>query len=252
MYAEDEARLLAEAAPDPSELDRLTERRIAGEPLEHLLGWVEFAGLRLAVGPGTFVPRRRTELLVVEGWAALTSLPRMSPPADPPVLVELCCGVAPVATAIARRAQLTGAGVEVHVADLDPTALRWARANLSADAGVHRGDLYTALPTALRGRVDVLIANAPYVPTEALATMPPEARLHEPRLALDGGRDGLDVQRRIVAETTAWLAPGGRLLIETGLRQAPTTAAAMAAHGLSTRVAHDEDLDATTVIGTWE
>ncbi|GAP58887.1 release factor glutamine methyltransferase [Arthrobacter sp. Hiyo1] len=114
---------------------------------------------------------------------------------------------------------------------------------------MHEGDLYSALPDALRGRVDVLVANAPYVPTDSIGMMPPEARLHEPRVALDGGSDGLDVQRRIAGEAPLWLAPGGRLLIETSVRQAATTAALFEDAGLSARVVHSGEFDATVVLG---
>ena len=89
-----------------------------------------------------------------------------------------------------------------------------------------QGDLDAPLPASLRGTVDVLVANAPYVPTEAVATMPPEARDHERRVALDGGVDGLDVTRRVVACAPTWLRPGGHLVIETSLRQAPALVAA--------------------------
>ena len=115
---------------------------------------------------------------------------------------------------------------------------------------MYEGDLDAPLPAELRGRVDVVVANAPYVPTEAIALMPPEARDHEARVALDGGADGLDVQRRVAAAAPRWLAGGGHLLIETSEAQAPATAAAMTAAGLSARVARDEDLDATVVVGT--
>ena len=111
------------------------------------------------------------------------------------------------------------------------------------------GDLYDALPDSLRGRVDVLVANAPYVPTAAIALMPPEARDHEARAALDGGADGLDVQRRVAAGAPSWLAPGGWLLIETSAAQAPETMAAMTAAGLPARVVEDEDLAGTVVLG---
>jgi release factor glutamine methyltransferase len=97
--------------------------------------------------------------------------------------------------------------------------------------------------------VDVLVANAPYVPTEAVGLMPPEARLHEPRVALDGGADGLDVQRRVAEAAPGWLAPSGHLLIETSERQAAHTAAAIAAAGLTATVVHAAELDATVVIG---
>ena len=104
-------------------------------------------------------------------------------------------------------------------------------------------------PRELRGRVAVLVANAPYVPTEAIGLMPPEARDHEPLVALDGGPDGLDVQRRIIAEAPEWLAADGHLLIETGRQQAPITAALMTAAGLTARIETDDDLDATAVLG---
>lgn len=236
MFAEDEAALLVEAAgADGAALDRLVAARVAGRPLEQLLGWVSFHGLRIAVEPDVFVPRRRTELLV-----------RLSRPLLRPgsVLLELCCGAGAVACALAAEVP----GLQVHAADLSAAAVRCARRNLP-NASVYQGDLYAPLPLALRGRVDVLVANAPYVPTEAIALMPPEARDHEPRLALDGGPDGLDVQRRLIAGAADWLAPDGWLLIETGRAQAPVTAAAMSAAGLTARIETDDDLDATAVLG---
>jgi release factor glutamine methyltransferase len=141
-------------------------------------------------------------------------------------------------------------GVELHAADVDPAAVRCARRNVAAVGGqVYEGDLDAPLPAALAGRVDVLVANAPYVPTDAVGLMPPEARLHEPHVALDGGADGLDIQRRVAAAAPRWLGPGGHLLIETSKRQAPHTAAAIAAAGLRAQVVHAAELDATVVIG---
>lgn len=237
VFAEDEARLLVDAARTATELADLVERRAAGLPLEHVLGWAEFAGRRVAVDPGVFVPRRRTELLAREAAA------RASPGA---VVVELCCGSGAVGVAVAAAVP----GVELHAADIDPAAVRCARRNVGAVGGqVHEGDLDAPLPPALVGRVDVLVANAPYVPTDAVGLMPPEARLHEPRVALDGGADGLDIQRRVAAAAPRWLAPGGYLLIETSDRQAPHTAAAMAAAGLTAQVVQEAELDATVVIG---
>jgi release factor glutamine methyltransferase len=236
VFAEDEAQLLLAAAGSPDELDRLVAERVAGRPLEQLLGWVSFCGLRVVVEPGVFVPRRRTELLVRLAGSVL-------PPGG--VLVELCCGSAAVALALtaARPAEL-------YALDLDPAAVRCARRNLPrGNVQVLQGDLYQPLPSSVRGRVDLLVANAPYVPTEAIGMMPPEARDYEPRLALDGGPDGLDVQRRIIAEADGWLARGGHLLIETGRAQAPITAAAMESAGLSARIEIDDDLDATAVVG---
>lgn len=255
VFAEDEARLLLETAAGP-ELESLVARRTAGEPLEQVLGWAAFDGLRLVVEPGVFVPRRRTELLVRLADAALAARAR-AVPADAsaasgtdrgpaPVVVELCCGVGAVAAALLRRRPR----LEVVAADLDPVAVRCARRNLGDRATVVGGDLFAELPTHLRGRVDVLVANAPYVPTAAIATMPPEARLHESLLALDGGDDGLDLHRRIAAGAGKWLSPTGTLLIETSERQAEATAALFAAAGFVTSVERDDDLDATAVSAT--
>ncbi|GIH67183.1 putative protein N(5)-glutamine methyltransferase [Microbispora siamensis] len=238
VFAEDEARLLASAARTPAELDDMVDRRAAGLPLEHVLGWAEFCGLRLAVDPGVFVPRPRTELLVRQ--AAALARPGA-------VVVDLCCGSGAMGAALAAAV----GPVELHAVDVDPAAVRCARRNLAAAGGrVYEGDLYAALPAALRGRVDVLVASPPYVPTGAIGLLPPEARVHEPQVALDGGADGLDVVRRVVAGAGGWLAPGGHLLVETSEGQARETTDAVARAGLAARLTHDEELDATTVIGT--
>ncbi|MBO0872731.1 MAG: putative protein N(5)-glutamine methyltransferase [Pseudonocardia sp.] len=242
VFAEEEARLLVAAATTTEELTALVDRRTAGVPLEHLLGWAEFAGLRIAVEPGVFVPRRRTELLVHEAVAALVlgDSPRA-------VAVDLCCGSGAVGAAVAELV----AGVELHAVDIDPVAVRCARRNLAgAGARVYEGDLYRPLPTTLRGRVDVLLANVPYVPTESIELMPPEARVHEPKVALDGGADGLDVARRVIAQARRWLAPGGAVLVETSERQAPATVEEFTRGGLVPRLARSDELSATVVIGT--
>ncbi|MEW2354201.1 putative protein N(5)-glutamine methyltransferase [Spirillospora sp. NPDC029432] len=237
VFAEDEARLLAEAARTPAELAAMTERRAAGLPLEHVVGWAEFRGLRIAVDPGVFVPRRRTEFLV-ERAAALA-------PPDA-VVVDLCCGAGALGAALAAARP----GVELHAADIDPAAVRCARRNVPAGARVYEGDLYEPLPAGLRGRVAVLLANVPYVPTAEVALLPAEAREHEARVALDGGADGLEVLRRVAAGAAGWLAPGGHLLFETSRRQAPLAASIAAGGGLAARVATSDDHDATVVIGT--
>jgi release factor glutamine methyltransferase len=241
VFAEDEARLLTAAAETPADLATLVERRVAGEPLEHLLGWATFCGLRIAVDPGVFVPRQRTALLVHEAVALLAAGP------FPPTVVDLCCGSGAVGAAVAAAV----GPLALHATDLDPAAVRCARRNL-APAGGHAyvGDLDAPLPAALRGRVDVLVANVPYVPTAELVHMPPEARDHEPRVALDGGADGLDVLRRVAAAAPLWLASGGHLLTETSDRQAPAAVAAFASAGLTPRVVTDDELGATAVVGT--
>ena len=240
VFAEDEAALLISAAQSPEDLVSMIRRRVSGLPLEHILGWVEFCGMRMAVDPAVFVPRRRTEFLVRTAVA-------LAPATDEPVVVDMCCGCGAIGTAVVT---VLGRG-ELHATDIDPAALRSAERNVATvDGRVYLGDLYEPLPGSLRGRVDLLVVNAPYVPTDAMALMPPEARLYEAAVALDGGVDGLEVQRRVVAEAPRWLAPGGHLLIETSDRQAPSTAALIEDSGLAADVATDDDVDATVVIGT--
>ena len=243
VFAEDEARLLMSTARTPDELDAMVDRRVAGLPLEQVLGWAEFCGLRIIVAPGVFVPRRRTEFLVRQATRLIRGDDLPGPPA---VIVDLCCGAGAIGAALAAAVDRA----DVHAADIDPAAVRCARRNLPGPRGhVYQGDLYEPLPGGLRGRVSVLVANVPYVPTGEIGFLPPEARAHEPRVALDGGADGLDVLRRVVAGAAEWLMPGGHLLIETSERQAPSAQAAFVAGGLAARVASSADLDATVVIG---
>ena len=249
VFAEDEARLLISAARTPAELTDMVDRRAAGLPLEQVIGWAEFCGLRIAVTPGVFVPRRRTVFLVRQAVAlARPGTGQAGAPAGPrPVVVDLCCGSGAVGAALAAAL----GPVELHAADIDPASVACARRNLAAAGGrVYQGDLYEPLPVALQGRVGLLAANVPYIPTGEISLLPAEARLHEPRAALDGGPDGLDVLRRVAAAAPRWLAPGGHLLSETSERQAPAAAAALAGSGLVPRVARSEELSATVVIGT--
>jgi release factor glutamine methyltransferase len=292
VFAEDEARLLISEARTPAELTAMVDRRAAGLPLEHVIGWAEFCGLRIAVDPGVFVPRRRTEFLVSQA----VLLDRPPAPARPgaavaggsggpppradmgraqarasgvqarasgdrtgateartgitgarTVVVDLCCGSGAVGAALAAAL----GEIELHAADIDPAAAACARRNVAATGGrVYEGDLYDPLPAALRGRVDLLAANVPYVPADEVGLLPPEARTHEPRVALDGGADGLDVLRRVAADAVGWLAPGGHLLTEISDRQAPGAVKAVAGGGLIPRVASSEELNATVIIGT--
>ncbi|MBO1330577.1 putative protein N(5)-glutamine methyltransferase [Streptomyces sp. VRA16 Mangrove soil] len=236
VFAEDEARILHTCARDDAELTAMVERRAAGHPLEHVVGWAEFCGLRIAVDPGVFVPRRRTEFL------ARQALARTGPGAT---VVDLCCGTGAVAAVLAARRP-----ARLHAADLDPAAVRCASRNLAPfDGEVHEGDLYAPLPAELAGRVDILVANGPYVPTGDVPLLPSEARDHEHRMALDGGADGLDVMRRVTAQAPRWLAPGGLLFVETSERQAGTALAEVRGAGLDARLAEDDELSATVVIG---
>jgi len=250
VFAEDEAWLLIAAARTPADLAAMADRRVAGLPLEQVIGWAEFCGLRIAVAAGVFVPRRRTEFLVeravaLAGLAAGTAETARS--GEPLVVVDLCCGTGAVAAALAAALQ----PAEVHASDVDPAAVACARRNVAAVGGqVYQGDLYAPLPAGLRGRVTLLAANVPYIPTEQIGLLPAEARLHEPRVALDGGADGLDVLRRVAAAAPEWLAPGGHLLTETSERQAPMAAEIMAGAGLAADVVNSDELSATIVTGT--
>ncbi|MFF2731463.1 putative protein N(5)-glutamine methyltransferase [Streptomyces sp. NPDC058008] len=237
VFAEDEAGLLLSTAADPAGLAAMLERRVAGLPLEHVLGWAEFCGLRIDADPGVFVPRRRTEFLVRQAVA-------LAP--ERAVVVDLCCGTGALGRALASSLP----GVELHATDVEPAAVRCARRNVGGLGTVYEGDLFAPLPGVLRGRVDVLLANVPYVPTEDVGLLPAEARIHEPRVALDGGDDGLDVMRRVVAEAPRWLAPGGSLLVETSERQAARAEETVGSSGLVARVVVSDELYATVVVGT--
>ncbi|MEU8823429.1 putative protein N(5)-glutamine methyltransferase [Streptomyces sp. NPDC048636] len=240
VFAEDEAELLLSTARDPAEVESMVDRRTAGLPLEHVLGWAEFRGLRIAVDPGVFVPRRRTEFLI-ERAAAL------APARAGAVVVDLCCGSGALGAALGAALER----IALYATDIDPAAVRCARRNVKHVGGrVYEGDLYEPLPAALRGRVDVLLANVPYVPTAKVGLLPPEARVHEARVALDGGVDGLDVLRRVAAAAAAWLAPGGCLLFETSRRQAAAAVEIVTRDGLRPTVAECEEREATVVIAT--
>ncbi len=236
VWAEDEADLLAGEAASPTALDVMVGRRTAGEPLEQIVGWAEFGGLRLVVRPGVFVPRRRTELL------ARVAAESCSPGQ---VVVDLCCGVGAVAAALSTRI----AGLTLYAVDIDPAAVSAARQNLGVGGRVLAGDLYTPLPTELRGRVALITANAPYVPTSQIALMPAEARDHERRAALDGGADGLTLHRRIIDEAPGWLMPGGQLMIECSRAQAEEDLRLLGAAGLSAETIVDDEIGATVVVG---
>jgi release factor glutamine methyltransferase len=238
VFAEDEARLLISAARTPANLAAMVDQRAIGLPLEHVIGWAEFCGLRIAVDPGVFVPRNRTEFLVRQ--AAALARPGA-------VVVDLCCGSGAVGAALAATLER----IELYASDIDPAAVRCAHRNVTTFGGhVYEGDLFEPLPATLQGHVDILVANAPYVPTEAIRLLPHEARIHEARVAFDGGADGLDVQRRVAAAASHWLSSGGSLLVETSQRQAPQTFEIFARNGLIPQVARFDELDATVVIGT--
>ncbi len=237
VFAEEEARLLAGTGAPADVLAAMVDQRVAGLPLEHVLGWVDFCGLRLAVGPGVFVPRQRSAFLV-ECAARLT-------PTGTTVL-DLCCGCGALGAALAHEV----GHVSLHASDISGTAVGIARRNLAAlDAELYVGDLFEPLPAALRGAVGTLLCNTPYVPSSRLATLPPEAREHEPLVSLDGGEDGLELQRRVARQARGWLAPGGHLLFEVGDDQAEASVRLLTDAGLTAWSRSREDIGATVVIG---
>jgi release factor glutamine methyltransferase len=245
VFADEEAGLLvARAGGDPEVVEEGVARRIAGEPLEYILGWVEFDGSRVGIEPGVFIPRRRTGLLVdvVAGHVAGSRQGRT------PVVVDLACGSGAIGLAVARRVP----GIELHATDVDEAAVACAARNLANVGGrAHLGDMYDPLPGDLRGRVDAIAANMPYVPRDRLDYMPAESRRFEPVWTVDGGRDGLDLVRAAAAGAGRWLGPGGILVVETGderTGQPREVVAAFEAAGLVADVRRDEEMEATAVV----
>ena len=233
MFAEDEAALLfGEFSGDALEI--AVARRIAGEPLELVLGFVEFAGLRLAVAPGVFVPRRRTELVARLAIEAL-------PPAGK--LADLCCGVGAIAAAVAAARP----DAVVIAADISPIAVDVAARNLAPYGATA---IVSDMAVALSGPFDVITACPPYVPTDEIALMPREARDYEPARALDGGPDGTDLQAAVFAAAAKLLRPGGVAIVETSRAQAERTAQRAVEAGLSPSVGRDKKLGATVVTAT--
>ena len=211
--------------------DALVSRRAAREPLQHLTGTAAFRHVELAVGPGVFVPRPETELLA--GWAIEEASLRPAP-----VVVDLCTGSGAIAKAVADEVP----GAEVHAVELDEGALAWAERNL-AGTGVdlRHGDLATAFDD-LRGSVDVVVCNPPYIPLEAWESVAAEARDHDPHLALFSGQDGLDAMRVLERRAALLLRPGGVVGAEHADVQGESAPALFAAAGRWTDVADHRDL----------
>jgi release factor glutamine methyltransferase len=196
--------LLAASDEGVGPIDDLIARRLEGEPLAWITGSVTFCRLRVRIGPGVFVPRSHTEALARRAVELL--------PADG-TAVDLCTGSGAVAVVLrSSHPQAT-----VAATDVDPVAIACARRN-----GVHAllGDLDDPLPPSLCGRVDVMTAVVPYVPTEELHLLPRDVLAHEPRRSLDGGSRGMTVLVRAAEAAAGWLRPGGTVLLELGGDQA--------------------------------
>lgn len=243
VYAEEEASILAEEARTAEHLDAMVARRAAGEPLEYVVGWTDFRGIRLAVDEGVFVPRTRSGFLVEQAAYLIRC---MSGSGRAVVVVDLCCGVGAIGAALATEV----AQVDLHAADIDPRAVACARQNLMAvGAVVHQGDLFTALPRRLRRRTDVLVASPPYVPTEEIRLLPTEAREFESTFALDGGADGFEMVRRIARDARQWLSSHGCLAMEVGVTQVEPVAAILEELGYPTRAVRSEEYGSAVVVG---
>ncbi|MCW2835091.1 MAG: prmC 3 [Nocardioides sp.] len=224
----------------PSELaerfDRLVERRSAREPLQHLTGAAYFRHVELDVGPGVFVPRPETELLA--GWAIDAALAVASSAGRAPVVVDLCTGSGAIAKAVAHEVP----DAVVHAVELDESAHHWAERNL-AGTGVdlRHGDMADAFDDLL-GTVDVVVCNPPYIPLEAWESVAPEARDHDPHLALFSGDDGLVAMRVLADHAAVLLRLGGVVGAEHADAQGESAPAVFRATGRWTEVADHRDL----------
>lgn len=200
--------LLTDLDPDHvRRFETLVARRAERVPLQHLTGRAHFRRTEVAVGPGVFVPRPETE--VMTGWA-IEALAAMTTVLHRPLVVELGTGSGAIARSIATELTRT----DIHAVEVSPEAAAYARRNL-ADTLVelHVEDMATALPE-LDGAVDLVIANPPYIPLEAYASVPPEVRDHDPLLALFSGTDGLDAIRVVAAVAARLLRPAGLVCVE--------------------------------------
>jgi release factor glutamine methyltransferase len=220
-------------AEQVADYDALIARRVAREPLQHLTGTAAFRYRELAIGPGAFVPRPETEVMV--GWI----LERIAGVRDP-LVVDLCSGSGAIAGAVAtERPDST-----VHAVELSPDAVVWARRNLEGTGAVlHEGDIDGCLPE-LDGRVDAVISNPPYIPLTAWESVTAEVRDHDPALALWSGDDGLDEIKVVAATAGRLLKPGGWFACEHADVQGESAPAIFAATGLFTEVRDQPDLAA--------
>lgn len=214
-FPEDEARMLINEADDNAQLASMLERRSAGESLQQILGWAMFAGKRVAIAPGVFVPLRRTELL-------FRLAAKYSERSD--VVLDMCCGSGAISVALsAMKPKL-----ELHCTDIDPVAIECADKNLEGTGAMtYVGDMFEPLPVVLRGRINVLVANVPFV---------------------QGGKDGLDFQRLLAEEAPGWIKRDGCVMFETSESQAEESLEICRRHELKPELFTDEALEATVVV----
>jgi release factor glutamine methyltransferase len=194
VHAEQEAALIWDTYDEASARRAAVADRASGRPLEQVVGWAQFGPVRVALGPGVFVPRRRAEAILA---------PAVSLRPDARVVVDLGCGAGALAASLAVHLPTA----QVHGVDIDELAL--ASARRTGGFHVHDGSWWSGLPTELRGHVDLAVAYLPHVPTGRLGEIHPDFRNHEPTCAVDGGPDGLAPLRAVLADADRWLAPGG-------------------------------------------
>lgn len=224
VLAEDEAAVIWSTFGTSAERDAAVAARVRGRPLEQVVGWASFGPVRVALAPGVFVPRRRAEAILAPAVAARP---------DARVVVDLGCGAGALAASLAALLPLA----DVHGVELDPVAAGCARR--TGGFAVHEGSWWSGLPSSLAGRVDLAVAYLPHVPTAHLDDIHHDFRAHEPALAVDGGADGLDPLRAVLAGLDAWLAPDGVFVTLLERDQVPADA----------RVLAEDDDDVVIAIG---
>jgi release factor glutamine methyltransferase len=226
------------AAMDPDqvrEYQQLVARRATRVPLQHLIGRATFRRVELAVGPGVFVPRPETEVLV--GWA-LEALERARQTNPEPVVADLATGSGAIAAALADEAPWA----RVHAVELDDDAFAWASRNLSGTGvDLRHGDMADELAD-LDGQVDVVVSNPPYIPLEAWESVSVEGRDHDPALALWAGDDGLDLMRVLERSASRLLRPGGVVVAEHADEQGTAAPAVFTGTGRWVEVRDHRDL----------
>lgn len=205
----------------PSELDAMREyvrRRAGREPLQHIVGSTSFCGLEIKVNRDVLIPRPETEVLAEHGWQFLAS--RREQLQRPLLALDFGAGSGCVALALASHApDVQIMALEISIAALDVARENAERLGLAGRIQFVEGSGFDALPKG--GRFDLIISNPPYIPSSEIDQLAPEVRHHDPRLALDGGLDGLDFPRKLASQAPEYLAPGGQLMCEFGDGQSP-------------------------------
>jgi release factor glutamine methyltransferase len=241
VFAEDEAETVLAtvragggspaSGREDAALRDYVERRRRGEPAEYILGWAQVASLKVAVGPGVFIPRPWSETLVLRAASLLGA-------GSSGIAVDLGTGSGALVLAVRALVRTT----RVWATEVDPVAAEWAERNFADADGltVCRGGLYDALPRSLEHNVDVVFGSLPYVPSTELERLPRDHLVHEPLVAFDGGVQGLATVTRALQEAGRWLRPSGHILLEIGVGQGPAVMAIAGAAGFTRPVIHHD------------